>query len=234
MIRRDNSYLSNISLPQKRLDQLLQSSNALRERIRGYSTEKKVGNPRFYRQGSYIYRTLIRPLSEDYDLDDWVYLDLAEFTSTPSPATIHDWIHTAVEDYTQKPPADKEACVRANFKDGFHVDLPACNAIKNTREGSEEYYLARKTKGWELSNPRAMTAWFTNMVGIHPEQLRRLVKYAKSWADYCALNPTFLSQRRLCFFNLGSRIYFLLWEGNGDSGQDTFAGTGLNLPFATE
>ena len=184
----DNSYLSNISLPQKRLDQLLQSSNALRERIRGYLREKKVGNPRFYRQGSYIHRTLIRPLSEDYDLDDGVYLDLTEFTSTPSPATIHDWIHTAVEDHTQTPPTDKEACVRANFKDGFHVDLPAYNAIKNTQEGSEEYYLARKTKGWELSDPRAMTTWFTNMVGVHSEQLRRLVKYAKSWADYCDTN----------------------------------------------
>ncbi len=184
----DNSYLSKISLPQNRLDQLLQSSNTLREKIREYLREKKVNNPRFYRQGSYVHRTLVRPLNDDYDLDDGVYLDLAGFSDTPSPSTIHNWIYIAVEGHTQTPPIDKEACVKANFKDGYHIDLPSYNVIKNIYDRSEEYYIAKKTKGWELSDPRAMTTWLNSKVQEHSEQLRRLVKYMKAWADYSDTN----------------------------------------------
>ena len=187
----DNSFLSRISLSNNRTEQLLNSSNALREKIREYLKEKKVGNPRFYRQGSYMHRTLVRPLNEDYDLDDGVYLDLSGFSDTPSPVTIHNWIYSAVENHTQKTPTDKDTCVRANFKDGFHIDLPAYLVMKNTASGSEEYNLAIKTKGWEPSDPRAMTNWFIKMVGIHSEQLRRIVKYAKAWMDYRETNGSF-------------------------------------------
>ena len=184
----DNSYLSKISLSQNRLDQLVKSSNALREEIREYLKNKKVNSLRFYRQGSYMHRTLVRPLNEDYDLDDGVYLDLTGFSDTPSPATIHNWIYTAVEEHTQIAPTDKEACVRANFQSNYHVDLPAYNVIKNKSDGAEEYYIAKKTKGWELSDPRAMTNWFNGKVQEYSEQLRRLVKYAKTWADYYDTN----------------------------------------------
>ncbi len=187
----DNSFLSRISLSENRTEQLLNSSNALREKIREYLQDKKVGNPRFYRQGSYIHHTLVRPLNEDYDLDDGVYLDLSGFSDTPSPVTIHNWIYSAVEDHTQTPPTDKETCVRANFKDGFHIDLPSYLVMKNTTSGSEEYHLAQKTKGWVPSDPRAMTNWFSKMVGIHSEQLRRVVKYAKAWVDYRETNGSF-------------------------------------------
>lgn len=186
-----DSYLSKISLSDSRIEQLLKSSNALREKIREYLKEKKVVNPRFYRQGSYIHRTLVRPLNEDYDLDDGVYLDLSGFSDTPSPGTIHNWIYSAVEDHTQTPPTDKDACVRANFQGGFHIDLPSYLVMKNTTSGSEEYHLARKTKGWEQSDPRAMTNWFSKMVDIHSEQLRRVVKYAKAWIDYRETNGSF-------------------------------------------
>ena len=184
----DNSYLSKISLSQNRIDQLLKSSNALREEIREYLITKEVNNPRFYRQGSYMHRTLVRLLNEDYDLDDGVYLDLTKFSDTLSPTTIHNWIYTAVEEHTQIPPTDKESCVRANFQSNYHVDLPAYKVIKNKSDGSEEYYIAKKTKGWELSDPRAMTNWFNRKVQEYSEQLRRLVKYSKAWADYCDTN----------------------------------------------
>ncbi len=184
----DNSYHSNISLSESQLDQLLKSSNALRERIREYLKVKNVKNPRFYRQGSYMHHTLVHPLNDDYDLDDGVYLDLSGFSNIPSPSTIHDWIYSAVQEHTQTPPTDKEACIRANFKDNYHIDLPAYNVVKSGQGGPEKYYIAMKTKGWEPSDPRAMTTWFNGKVRDHSEQLRRLVKYTKAWADYCNTN----------------------------------------------
>lgn len=186
----DNSFLSRISLSKNKTQQLLNSSNALREKIREHLKAEKVGNPRFYRQGSYMHRTLVRPLNEDYDLDDGIYMDFPGFTTAPTPTTIHNWIISAVEDHTQTPPTDKEACVRANFKDGFHIDLPAYLVTKNSANGKEEYQLAKKTKGWEPSDPRAMTNWFNSRISFYSEQLRRIVKYAKAWIDYCETNKS--------------------------------------------
>jgi hypothetical protein len=112
-----------------------------------------------------------------------VYLDLGEFEEEPSTRTIHMWISEAVEDHTQTPPKDKEPCVRAIFKAGYHVDLPAYK-IEGNGSGSETYYLAKKTSGWVKSDPRAMTRWFQDQIMQKSEQVRRLVKYFKGWRDY--------------------------------------------------
>jgi len=179
----EDCYLTKISLSSQKEDQLRTSRDALREKIRTYLKEKGIDDPRFYRQGSYAHRTMINPLSGDYDIDDGVYLDLSEFDEEPSTRTIHRWISEAVEDHTQTPPKDKEPCVRAIFKAGYHVDLPAYKIEKNG-DGSEKYHLAKKTCGWVASDPRAMTRWFQNQVKEKSEQVRRLIKYFKGWRDY--------------------------------------------------
>lgn len=179
----DDSYLSHISLDSKKIDTLITSRNALREKIRAYLMEKGVKSPRFYRQGSYAHGTLIDPLDGDYDIDDGIYLDLSGFDDEPSTRTIHNWIVSAAEGHTKEPSKDKEACVRAIFKAGYHVDLPAYKAVEK-EDDTETYYLAKKTAGWEESDPRAMTAWFENQIKQNSKQVRRIVKYFKGWRDF--------------------------------------------------
>lgn len=186
----DISYLRRISLTQGKIEQLVKSSNALREDIRGHLINKGLGRPKFYRQGSYAQKTLIVPINEDYDIDDGIYLDLNAANTTLSTSTIHKWVCDAVEGHTQIPPKDKDPCVRAIFKDGYHVDLPIYKIETNEHNSTETYYLAKKSTGWEQSDPRATNAWFEGVVSQHSEQVRHLVKYSKAWADYRDSNTT--------------------------------------------
>jgi len=180
----DVSYLSKISLSNSKKDQLLKSSNALREKIRSHLIDKGVKSPKFYRQGSYAQQTLVTPLNEDYDIDDGIYLDLKASSIDVVTTTVHNWVYEAVEDHTQNPPQDKETCVRAVFKDGYHVDLPIYKIETDILGKSEIYLLAKKSKGWEESDPRAANSWFRSVLSEYSEQVRRFVKYAKAWADF--------------------------------------------------
>ncbi len=45
-------------------------------------------------------------------------------------------------------------------------------------------YLAHKTKGWIVSDPKAFKDWFIKKVQDNDEQLRRVVKYMKAWKEY--------------------------------------------------
>jgi hypothetical protein len=178
-----DSYINKISLDTTKKDKLRTSRNALREKIKSYLKEKGVKNPRFYMQGSYAHKTLIIPLNGDYDIDDGTYIDLIDFEKEPTTRTVHNWIVEAVEGHTQTPPKDKEPCVRAIFKDGYHVDLPIYKC-EQAGDDKEKYYLAKKSAGWEESNPRAMTDWFQAQVKNNSEQLRRLVLFFKGWRDF--------------------------------------------------
>lgn len=179
----DDSYLAQITLDSKKIEALITSRDALRDKIRAYLKERGVKAPRFYRQGSYAHGTLIGPLDGDYDIDDGVYLDLTTLEDEPSTKTIHNWILTASEGHTRECPNDKEACVRAIFRAGYHIDLPAYKVVEE-KDDSETYYLAKKNAGWVRSNPRAMTDWFKDQLRENSEQLRRIVKYFKGWRDF--------------------------------------------------
>lgn len=178
----DECFLKKISLSSDKEEQLRKSRNALRKKIQAHLENKKVKDVKFYRQGSYAHRTIIDPLDGDYDIDDGVYMDLSGFESEPSTRTIHNWIVDAVEGHTQTPPNDREPCVRAIFKEGYHVDLPAYKVSKEDQK--EVYHLAKKSAGWEKSDPRAMTDWFQQQVKDTSPQVRRVVKYLKGWKDF--------------------------------------------------
>lgn len=49
---------------------------------------------------------------------------------------------------------------------------------------NDEPYLAHKSNGWVLSDPKAFTDWFIDKVNENDEQLRRLVRYLKAWKEY--------------------------------------------------
>jgi hypothetical protein len=174
-------FLEKIQLWEAKIEHLLTSRNALRERIKTYYKERGENIPDFLGQGSLKVHTCINQSEEDYDIDDGVYLQhLPEKKADwPKTETVHNEIKEAVKDHTDQTPEDKTACIRVLFKKEYHVDL----AIYGKFE--EKIYLARKgNEQWEENSPKLFTDWILGKVESQGEQLRNVIKYVKKWAYY--------------------------------------------------
>lgn len=172
-----------IALSSSKKDSLRTSRDAIRGRIRKYfSEELKVKAPKFRGQGSYAMGTIVNPLDGEFDIDDGVYLqhlDEGDDSKWPTPETVHRWLVNATEGATNESPIDKRTCVRVRYARQYHVDLPSYASLNG------DYRLAEKgNKGWHSSDPKALTDWFKGHVKEKGEQLRRIVRYLKAWADY--------------------------------------------------
>lgn len=182
-------YGENIILSKKEKDTITTGRDALRNKIKKNFKDNDRSEPKFCTQGSFIMNTtILQKIGQEYDLDNGVYLqgysnNIAEW---PSTYTVHKWIKDAVDNHTKMPPIDKNTCVRVVYTDGYHIDLPSYIVREEELEdGTTEKvaYLAHKTKGWIVSDPKAFTAWFRKKVKENGEQLRRMVKYLKGWKD---------------------------------------------------
>lgn len=176
------SFLENLTLPVNKKNNLKSGRKALREIIKNhFNNNLGINPPLFGGQGSFMMDTIIHPISGEYDVDDGVYLqslDKDDMSKWPAPITVHSWIVDATNDHTDQPPVDKNTCVRIIYAGDYHIDLP----IYGEYQGN--YYLARKTDGdWYPSDPKLIIDWFNNLVTQKGEQLRRIVKYIKGWAD---------------------------------------------------
>jgi hypothetical protein len=160
----------------------------------------------FQTQGSFVMDTIIKPLNDDFDLDDGVYFQGGvSKENRPAPKIFHDWVVRSVDkDNEYEEIKDKPTCVRVQYKQGFHIDLPIYYADNFICPD-----LAETSKGWLLSNPVEFIAWFEEktqsgfkkaflyesleyaepyqqwITDIRKKdcQLRRLVRYMKAWAD---------------------------------------------------
>lgn len=175
-------FYDRIKLPSFKKEDLKKGRDALRKKIKKYFREEmKCNSPWFWIQGSYAMATTINRLDGEYDIDDGIYLQNLEGDKSewPSTITVHNWVYNAVKGHTDKEPVDKRTCVRVIYSGDYHVDLPIYGENKGT------YYLAEKgPKGWNESDPKALTEWFKNEVEAKGEQLRRIVRYLKAWADF--------------------------------------------------
>ena len=173
-------FHETIALSSGNKESLRRSRNAIRECIRRYFRDTlKLTVPKFQGQGSYSMHTMINPLDGEFDIDDGVYLqhlDEYDIDKWPTPDTVHRWLLKATDDHTNEKSVDKQTCVRVRFAGRYHVDLPAYGTLNNV------YMLADKgPKGWHASDPKAITDWFLRQEG---DQLRRVVRYLKAWADF--------------------------------------------------
>lgn len=178
------TFDEKITLTSTKQESLKKSRDALRKDIKNWFSDKEKRKPLFCWQGSYAMKTLINPLNnKDYDLDDGVYLqgyNETEIDSWETPTTVHRWVKDAVKDRTSIDVIDKSTCVRVPYVSGYHIDLPIY-ILKD-----DVIYLANKDVGWTESDPKAFKDWFVDKVNSsdYGEQLRRIVKYLKGWADY--------------------------------------------------
>ena len=176
-------FHERVALTSTKKESLRKSRDAIRDRIRKYFHEiLKVKMPKFRGQGSYAMGTTVNPLNGEFDIDDGVYLQhLAENDDSDwrTPETVHRWLVKATDGHTNEKPIDKRTCVRVKYAGEYHVDLPSYAKFNG------EYMLAEKgEKGWHPSDPKALTDWFKEYVREYGEQLRRVVRYLKAWADF--------------------------------------------------
>jgi len=177
------TYHDRIALTSAKKALLRTARNALREKIcRHFRDALKLNVPKFHGQGSYAMGTMVNPLNGEFDIDDGVYLqhlDTSDKSDWPTPETVHRWLVEATDGHTGQKPINKRTCVRVRYAGEYHVDLPSYGELYGA------YLLAEKgEKGWHRSDPLALTDWFKGRVKVHSEQLLRIVRYLKAWADF--------------------------------------------------
>jgi len=175
-------FYGKIELASHKKEYLMRARDSIRDKIRKYFGDTLKANvPKFLIQGSYAMATIINPLDGEFDIDDGVYMQNlgSDKSKWPKPETVHTWIKKALEGHTKEKIQDKRTCVRVIYSGNYHVDLPIYGIYNNRA------YLAEKGKlGWHISEPRKIVEWFKGHVKAKGEQLRRLVRYTKAWADY--------------------------------------------------
>lgn len=162
------------------------SREAIRERIRRYFRETlDQPIPRFRGQGSYAGNTLVNPIDGEYDLDDGVYLqhlDSRDDRKWPSGATVRRWLINAIEGHGRGKVVEKNACVRIRYPGLYHVDLPVYGILNG------RCMLAPKGENqWRHSDPLALLQWIRTNAALRGEQLLRIIRFLKAWADFQSL-----------------------------------------------
>lgn len=182
-------YKSNISVSDSKETSLRTSRDNIRETIKDYfSEELSIAKPKFWQQGSFSFRTMIKPMEEEIDVDDGVYLQHLPMNKSEWPKTneIRQLLLDAVKNITYSMPEDKSNCVRVIYKNDYHIDLPIY------AESNEVYYLSTysKIEGWMPSDPKAFKDWFYNRKKILGTQLQPCIKYLKAWGDFVSCDLT--------------------------------------------
>lgn len=179
------SYHKSIGLSSPAKEKLRKARDAIRERIgNSFRDAKRTPLPEFHEQGSYATHTIINPIDGEYDIDDGVYLQNLSKTDNsnwPTVETVHKWIVDAVVGHTGHSPIDKRTCVRVVYAGQYHVDLPIYAELNG-----ENLHAEKGQQGWHKSEPKAIITWFQDAVKKDSEQLRRIVRYFKAWADYAS------------------------------------------------
>lgn len=178
-----------IKLSKNKKESLEKSRNSLKDKIQKWFRENKPDElqPKFWGQGSFEMNTTVNPIPTindtgetllKYDLDYGVYFIEQEGEDNKRAInTWHDWVFDSVDNHTQQPTDKKTTCVRVNFKDGHHIDLPIYY------KKDDVIQLAHKAKSWIDSDPKAFVEWFHDKKKNN-QQLSRIVRYLKAWKNY--------------------------------------------------
>ncbi|KAA6345211.1 hypothetical protein EZS27_007187 [termite gut metagenome] len=212
------AFNQSIKLSDENRQILMTARESLRKRIKEAfnklsEQDRQTHTIEFQSQGSFVMDTIIKPLKDDFDLDDGVYFqgNLPE-EKRAKPQVFHSIVIKAIDKhYEIEDISDKPTCVRVKYDNnysknnlGFHIDLPIYYAEK-----FETPELAHTKDGWVESNPVEFISWFEEkaqsgfqkvflyeslqyaepfqkwLSDIRKKdcQLRRIVRYLKAWAD---------------------------------------------------
>jgi hypothetical protein len=168
-----------------------------RTRLRNGLTKASKPLPKeFSSQGSYAMWTMVHDDALDYDIDDGVYFDKDDLKDDAGnhlgACDARKRVRNALKDDRLAFDAViKTNCVRQNYPEGYHIDIPVYRKIKSKDiYGNEvvEYELA-SGDAWTKSDARKVTRWYNTAVGSELQsgdadssQLRRVTKLTKKLA----------------------------------------------------
>lgn len=167
---------SNLSLTNSKKNHMIDSREHLRTKIKKhFETNHPNYVPKFYIQGSYKLKTVIRTKDDLCDLDDGVY-----FKNNPDNvigATLQRWVKEAVDGITDATPIHKRKCIMVNYKAGYNIDIP----VMVFDESKDKHpKLAVKNEDFKDDDPKEFVEYFNK----HKcDQMRRIIKYLKAWCD---------------------------------------------------
>jgi len=190
-------------------DQITTSYKAVGSYLADYPSPLSVYSPQIRPQGSFLFGTAVRPVSEEADLD----IDLVcELTKKPSYWTQYS-TKKAVGDRLKdsdryRNMLDKEGkrCWTLKYADGkYHMDVLPCivnegyttalermlassdsvvsdtTAIRITDKTRPDYMIETDSDKWQKSNPFALAKWFYN-IAYRPTNLQRTINLKEAIA----------------------------------------------------
>lgn len=181
-------YNNKVALPEKVKSEMRTRKDINRGRLKKGLKDSDPRPVGMWTQGSYAMHTMVQSEDNDFDIDDGVYFKAEDLNlGTPKELTPYfakSMVCDALKYSALKtPPEIKENCVRVNYTEGYHIDIPVYRII-NQGENNEYYELA-SSSGWKKSDPRAVTRWFNKEVkdqspdNTNGQQLRRIVRLLK-------------------------------------------------------
>lgn len=118
-------------------------------------------------QGSYAMHTMHQDDANDYDIDDGVYFNESDLVdgigNRLSPYHARLRIATALEDKRLSEDATvKTNCVRQNYPQGYHIDIPVYRVVTSTDEHGQsgEFFELASGDDWVVSDSREVTRWY--------------------------------------------------------------------------
>lgn len=191
-------FENELNITSTKKESLMKSRDNLREKIRDYFKDNHSEyKPKFYIQGSYKLKTLIRTKDDTCDLDDGVYF--IENSENVTGTTLQNWVKNAVNGITDSTPSHKKKCIRVDYKAGYNIDLPVF--IFN-EEIDEHPLLAVKDSEFQFDDPKEFVNKFNKKKS---DQMIRMIKYLKSWCDHKRQDmPSGLSMTVLAMDNFQS------------------------------
>jgi hypothetical protein len=141
-------------------------------------------------QGSYAMYTMVQDDSSDWDIDDGVVFDRNELKGPKggdfTPQDAKKMVAEALVDKRlNNDPDVRKNCVRINYVEGYHLDIPVYRRFKDEND-TDIYELAGTD--WRESNPRIISKWFNDAVierspsnGNGDRQMRRIVGLLKAF-----------------------------------------------------
>ncbi len=223
-----DKYHNAVKLTTAKRGDLKTSRDAVRDKIRNhFKNTLKANVPKFHGQGSYMMRTTVNPIDSEFDIDDGVYLQNLEPDrgKWETPEKVHGWIVAATDSHTDEKPIDKNRCVRVRYANKYHIDLPIYCMDRDTP------YLAEKGKeGWHVSDPKALIVWFNERIkvqGEHSEQLKRIIRFFKAWADFQEQNGSEKMPAGVTLTVLACNNF----ESSTDRDDASFVGTARKIAF---
>jgi hypothetical protein len=192
-----NFHRDNVTLGVKQQNQMRVNRNAGRTRLENGLNEAGKPQPKeVHSQGSYQMRTMVQDDENDYDIDDGAYFASADLKDDKgnalTPLAARERVCDALkwDGRLKKEATVKRNCVRQEYAEGHHIDVPVYRIVTTKNDDDEEvtHYELASADEWVESDARGVTSWYNGKVGTlnagesDGSQMRRVTKLTKKFA----------------------------------------------------